>query len=51
MHGRVIAVVLRVTVCVCCHSLALKRQHCFDVRDRHQREADKSAIGLNMADF
>ena len=33
------------------HSLALKRQHCFDVRDRRQREAGKSAIGLNVADF
>ena len=30
---------------------ALKRQDCFDVRDRHQREAGKSAIGLNVADF
>ena len=27
-----------VSVCVS-HSLALKQQHCFDVRDRHQREA------------
>ena len=33
------------------HSLALKGQHCFDVRDRHQLEAGKSAIGLIMADF
>ena len=39
-----------VTVCVS-HSLALKRQHCFDVRDRHPHEAGKSAIGLNVADF
>ena len=36
--------------CVC-HTLALKRQDCFDVQDRHQREAGKSAIGLNVADF
>ena len=48
MRVRVIAVVLRACVCVS-HSLALKRQHCFDVRDRH--EAGKSAIGLNVADF
>ena len=34
-----------------CVSLALKRQDCFDVRDRHQREAGKGAIGLNVADF
>ena len=33
------------------HSLALNRQHCFDVQDRHQRETDKSATGLNVADF
>ena len=33
------------------HSLALKREHCFDVRDRRQREAGKSTIGLNVADF
>ena len=46
MRVRVIAVVLRV-----CVTLALKRQDCFDVRDRHQREAGKSAIGLNVADF
>ena len=45
---RVIAVVLRVCVS---HTLALKRQDCFDVGDRHQREAGKSAIGLNVADF
>ena len=41
-------------VCVChcvCHTLALKRQDCFDVRDRHRREAGKGAIGLNVADF
>ena len=55
MHVRVIAVIFAcvcvcVTVCVC-HTLALKRQDCFDVRDRHQREAGKSAIGLNVADF
>ena len=52
MRVRVIAVVLRVCVCHCvCHTLALKRQDCFDVRDRHQREAGKGAIGLNVADF
>ena len=34
-----------------CHTLALKRQDCFDVQDRHQREAGKSTIGLNVADF
>ena len=42
-----------VTVCVSAcvsHSLGLKQQHCFDVQDRHQREAGKSAIGLNVAD-
>ena len=50
MRVRVIAVVLRVCHCVC-HTLALKRQDCFDVRDRHQREAGKGAIGLNVADF
>ena len=47
---RVIAVGLCVCVCVC-YTLALKGQHCFDVRDRHQREAGKSIIGLNVADF
>ena len=48
----VIAVILRVCLCVCVpHSLALKQQHCFDVRDGHQREAGKSTIGLNVADF
>ena len=47
MRMRVIAVVLRVCVCVS-HS----GQHCFDVRDRHQcGEAGKSVIGLNVADF
>ena len=29
----------KATVIAATHSLALKRQHCFDVRDRHQREA------------
>ena len=33
------------------YSLALKRQYCFDVQDRHQREAGKSAIGLNVPIF
>ena len=48
MRVRVIAVGL----CVCVsHTLALKRKDCFDVRDRHQREAGKGAIGLNVADF
>ena len=50
MRVRVKAVGLRVCVCVC-HTLALKPQDCFDVRDRHQREAGKGAIGLNVADF
>ena len=54
MCVRVIAVVLHVYVCVTVcvsHSLALKQQHCFDVRDRYQCEAGKSAIGLNVADL
>ena len=41
----------KATVIATPHSLALNRQHCFDVRDRHEREAGKSAIGLNVADF
>ena len=41
----------KATVIAAPHSLALNRQHYFDVRDRHQCEAGKSAIGLNVADF
>ena len=33
-----------------CHSLALKRQHCFDVQDRSQHGAGRSEI-LNVANF
>ena len=49
-------VVWPLTRCNHTRSLALKRQHCFVIliRSRQasmQREAGKSAIGLNVADF
>ena len=43
--------VLKTDFCVIFLQLSTPHSLCFDVRDRHQREAGKSAIGLNVARF